>query len=127
MNRVVNSLKKNAKSYGHAFRGLSFVFWTENNIIYHSAAAFASVVCGLIFEISNLEWIAVFLACGLVFMAETFNTAIEKLLDFIYPEYNKQVGLIKDISAAAVLTISISALCVGTIIFIPKLFSHLNI
>ncbi|MFT7162453.1 MAG: diacylglycerol kinase [Bacteroidia bacterium] len=126
MNRVLNSLNKNIRSYRYALRGLSFVFRTENNMIYHSIAAFISVVCGLIFQISNSEWIAIFLACGLVFMAEIFNTALEKLLDFISPEHNTQVGLIKDISAAAVLTISIAALLVGTVIFIPKIFSLLN-
>ncbi|MFY0652012.1 MAG: diacylglycerol kinase family protein [Cyclobacteriaceae bacterium] len=126
MNRLEISINKNIKSYSHALRGLSFVFRTENNIIYHSAAAIISVICGLLFQISNTEWIVILLACGLVFMAEIFNTAIEKLLDFISPQYHSQVGLIKDVSAAAVLIISIAALLVGTIIFIPKIFSQLN-
>jgi len=42
-------------------------------------------------------------------------------LDFIHPDTNPKIGLIKDISAGAVLVMAIAALLVGMVIFIPKL------
>ena len=41
--------------------------------------------------------------------------------DQISPERTQQAGLIKDLSAAAVLFASITSLVIGAIIFIPKL------
>ena len=53
------------------------------------------------------------------------NTAIEKLCDFISPEYHQLIGKVKDLAAAAVLIMSIVSVIVGIIIFLPKLFIHL--
>jgi diacylglycerol kinase len=57
-----------------------------------------------------------------VMMVELINTAIEVLVDKISPEYDRQAGNIKDISAAAVLITALMALIIGLIIFIPKYF-----
>jgi undecaprenol kinase/diacylglycerol kinase (ATP) len=56
-----------------------------------------------------------------VLSAEIFNTAIELLVDYISMEKNDVARDIKDISAAAVLLISMGALVTGLVIFIPKL------
>jgi diacylglycerol kinase len=57
----------------------------------------------------------------MVWVAEIFNTAIEKTMDFISRERHPQIKLIKDLAAAAVLVTAFSALITGAIIFIPKL------
>jgi len=53
-------------------------------------------------------------------VAESLNTAIEKIADFIHPEYHKQIGFIKDISAGAAFFAAIFAVIIGLIIYIPK-------
>ena len=58
----------------------------------------------------------------MVWTAEIFNTAIEKTMDFISREKHPQIKLVKDLAAAAVLITAVSAIIVGAIIFIPKLF-----
>lgn len=126
MKYLLKSLDKNLRSYSHAWHGLLFVFKTENNIWYHSAAVILVVLCGWFFQVSSVEWMVISLLCGLVLMAELFNTALEKLLDFISPQHHHQVGLIKDIAAGAVLIISLTSLLIGMLIFIPKILFHLN-
>ena len=49
------------------------------------------------------------------------NTAIESLVDFISPNYDKNVGLIKDVAAGAVLISAITSVVIGLIIFLPKI------
>ena len=77
---------------------------------------------GFYFEISNTEWILQILAIGLVLGIEGLNTAVEKIADFVQPEFDEKIGFIKDISAGAVMLVSIAASIIGLIIYIPKLF-----
>jgi diacylglycerol kinase (ATP) len=52
---------------------------------------------------------------------EGLNTAIEKVADFIHPNYDERIGFIKDIAAGAVLFAAITAVIIGLIIYIPKI------
>ena len=76
---------------------------------------------GFWLNISKLEWILQIFAIGLVLVAESLNTAIEKLCDYVQPEYDHKIGFIKDISAGAVSFAAIIALVIGSIIYLPKL------
>jgi diacylglycerol kinase len=58
----------------------------------------------------------------MVYIAEVFNTAIEKLVDLLSPQYNPKAGLIKDIAAGGVLVASIFAVITGLILFLGKIF-----
>ena len=77
---------------------------------------------GFYFEISSTEWLVQCICIGIVMGAEGLNTAIEKLADFIQPEFDEKIGRIKDISAGAVLLVSIISVIVGCIIYFPKVF-----
>ena len=57
----------------------------------------------------------------MVLIAESLNTAIEKLGDFVHPDYHKKMGHIKDISAGAAFFAAIFAIIIGLIIYIPKI------
>jgi diacylglycerol kinase (ATP) len=48
-----------------------------------------------------LDFEIVFVATGLMLVAEMFNTTIEALCDFLEPRENEKIGVIKDIAAAA--------------------------
>lgn len=43
----------------------------------------------------------ILLATGMMLLAELFNSAIEILCDFVEQQHNPQIGMIKDIAAAA--------------------------
>lgn len=86
----------------------------------HLSIMLCTVVLGFILKLSNWEWVAVILSCGLVLGAEAVNTAIEYLANYCTTEKNEQIRKVKDIAAGAVLICAIAALAVGLIIFIPK-------
>ena len=75
---------------------------------------------GLWLDISKTEWLFQILAIGLVLVAESLNTAVEKLCDFVHPEYNKRIGFIKDVAAGAVSFAAITAIIIGMFIYLPK-------
>lgn len=58
-------------------------------------------------------WGLLGLAVGLVMVAELLNSAIEALADHLHPEQHRQIGVAKDLAAAAVLIASMVAAAVG--------------
>jgi len=77
---------------------------------------------GFYFDISNTEWIVQILTIALIMGTEGLNTAIEKMADYMQPEFDKKIGIIKDVSAGAVMLVSIAATIIGFIIYLPKIF-----
>ncbi len=77
-------------------------------------------IFGFLMHLSATEWLFQIMAIGLILVAESLNTAIEKMADFIHPEYHKQIGRIKDISAGATFFAAIIAIIIGLIIYVPK-------
>ncbi|MBT8292844.1 MAG: diacylglycerol kinase family protein, partial [Eudoraea sp.] len=76
---------------------------------------------GFYLEKSQTEWILQIFAIALVLGIEGLNTAIEKMSDYIQPEFDEKIGFIKDISAGAVMLVSMAATIVGLIIYVPKI------
>src|SRR5688572_20849732 len=85
----------------------------------HVIAAAGALFLGWFFHIKNSEWCWIILAIGLVWMAEIFNTALEKLTDLVSPEYNELAGKAKDLAAGAVLMAAFTAVVIGCLIFFP--------
>ena len=110
------------KSVGFALKGMFLLLRTEASIKVQFVIALFVTGAGFYFNISAIEWSIQLLAIGLVMGIEGINTAIEKLADYVQPEYDKKIGLIKDISAGAVMIVSILASIIGAIIYAPKLF-----
>lgn len=116
------SIKKRLNSFKYAFKGLKTLLKYEHNFRIHLVAALMVIILGFYFKISSLEWILLSIVIGSVISAEIFNSAIEKLADFVYPEHNKIISKVKDMSAAAVLVMAAVSVIVGLIIFSPKIF-----
>jgi diacylglycerol kinase (ATP) len=113
---------KMLRSFQHALRGFGFLM-NENNAKFHLLASIMVLSVGFYVKLSAIEWTIILIQIGLVFAAETFNTAIEKLCDFVSPEHQSLIGKVKDLSATAVLIMSVVAVIVGIIIFLPKVLS----
>ena len=109
------------KSLGFAAKGAFKLVTTEHSIMVQSSIAMLLVIAGFYFEISQTEWLIQTLATGLVLGIEGLNTAVEKVADFIHPDYHKKIGFIKDIAAGAVFFAAMTAIAVGCLIYIPKL------
>ena len=71
-------------------------------------------------RLSATEWCLIAIAIILVFLAETFNTAIESLVDLVSSEHHPLAGQAKDMAAGAVLLAALLAFVIGLGIFGPK-------
>jgi diacylglycerol kinase (ATP) len=109
------------KSVGFAFKGALKLISTEHSIMVQTSAAVLLIIAGFYFDISHEEWLVQTLAIGLVLGIEGINTAVEKVADFIHPEFHERIGFIKDISAGAVFFAAMAALAIFSIIYIPKI------
>jgi diacylglycerol kinase len=114
------SIPKRMKSFSYAFNGLKILFREEHNSRIHFVAALTAIIFAIIFHLNTYEWVAIIFSIGLVITTEIINTAIENIADFISPDKNQKIKIIKDLSAAAVLISAVTALSIGLIIFLPK-------
>jgi diacylglycerol kinase (ATP) len=111
------------KSIGYAFKGFFLLIRTEHSIISQLFVSGIFTLMGFYFEISREEWIWQIMAIGLVLSTESLNTAIEKVCDFIHPDYHQKIGIIKDVASGAVTFAAIAALAIGGLIYFPYLFN----
>ncbi len=109
------------KSVGYAFKGMLILLRTEASIKIQMVIALIVTIAGFYFNISKTEWLDQIIVIGLVMSMEGMNTAIEYLSDFIHPEKNHKIALIKDIAAGAVFIAALVAVVVACIIYLPKL------
>ncbi len=114
------------RSFKYAFAGIFSLFKHENNARFHFWIAILVLGCGYFFQLSQREWALVSICIFLVFAAEAFNTAIEKLCDKLHPDKDPAIGSIKDLAAAGVLFVVLGAIITGLIIFIPKFYTYLG-
>lgn len=119
------SIKKRLKSFTYAWKGIKRTVCCEHNMWIHMTIAVLTIIAGIVFEIQRMEWIAVILCIGMVSAAEAFNTAIERLVNLVSPEWQPLAGEVKDIAAGAVLICAIAAAFVGLMIFIPYIIRAL--
>ena len=104
------------RSFRFAGQGILDLFRFENNAKVHLLVAILVVGTGFVLSLNPVEWTIILTQIGLVWAAEAFNTAIEKLCDFVSPGLHPQIKAIKDLSSGAVLILTIVAVLVGLII-----------
>src|SRR3989338_309794 len=113
-------------AFKYAFRGIVSAFIEEPNLKFHFFVAFVIILAGWFFQINKLEWTAIITIIGLVLTAELTNTSIEAVVDSFTNKEHPGAKLAKDISAGAVLIVSITATTVGIIIFLPYILGLLT-
>jgi len=114
-------IKKEKKSFGHAFDGIVAGLRSEFHLKIHMIFLFLVVLFGIILKISVTEWLICVICFGMVIGTELINTAIETVVDIASPEKQPLAGKAKDVAAGAVLVVAIFSAIAGLIIFIPKL------
>ena len=122
---ALNKQQKFFKAFVHAWKGIEHFFQHDRNGRIHLGAALASIFAGFIFKISAIEWAIILVCIALVVAFEMLNAAIEKLCDVVHKEFHPAIKVIKDVSAGAVLWVSIISAIIGAIIFIPKIIDLL--
>jgi diacylglycerol kinase len=118
------SWKERGHSFGFAWQGLKALFLTEHNAWIHAGLTIVVIALSFLLQVSRTEAAILILTMALVWATEILNTALEKMADFISTEKHPQIGLVKDLAAAAVLVAAVAALLIGTLIFLPKLLRY---
>lgn len=113
-------------SFVYAFKGLKALFLSQENFKIHILAAILVNALGFYFGISNVEWALIWICISAVLCAEAFNTAIEEIINLLHPDHHPKAGLIKDVSATAVLLFAFGSIIVACLIFIPYIKEVIN-
>ena len=116
------SLRSRLRSFRFAWDGIASFFQREHNAWLHFMATIAVFTTALLVGVTKTELLALVFAIGLVWMAEMFNTCIERVMDFVSEQKHPEIKFIKDLAAGAVLIAAITAVVIGGVVFIPKLF-----
>ncbi|MDT3402360.1 diacylglycerol kinase family protein [Mucilaginibacter terrae] len=118
----MNIIKKHLAGYRYSVNGIWLAFRNEPNMIFHFVAAIAVILTNSLLNVDRTAWLITLMLIGLAWMAELFNTAIEKLADRVTKEQDSLIGQVKDIASGAVLIICLFAVICATIIYIPYIF-----
>jgi len=101
-------------------KGAAKLIATEHSIMVQFFIGIVMTIVGFCLHITTTEWLFQILAIGLVMSVEGINTAVEKIADFIHPDYHERIGFIKDIAAGAVFFAALTAIAIGLVIYVPK-------
>lgn len=120
------SKRKFSSSVKNCINGFKFININEDNFKREIFLGIIVLILSYVFRVNKIEFIIIIIVIGLVLVTEIINTAIERLVDLVSPEYNKLAGEVKDIMAFAVFLMAIVSLIVGIIIFMPKIINLLG-
>lgn len=110
---------KRRRAFRYAWQGISTMFRQETHARIHLLAMVCVVAVGFVVNLTRVEWCLVLLCIGGVFMAEAFNSAIERVCNHVSPQWNPLIKDAKDLAAGAVLLLVIFVVIVGLIVFVP--------
>ena len=119
-------LRRTLYSFRHAGRGFAWALSSQANLRVHFVAAAVVLVAALLLRFSAIELVALVLCFTIVIAAELFNTTLEVLIDYAWPEHHPMIGRAKDVAAAAELVAAVGALIVGILLFARHVFFHLS-
>lgn len=108
------------RTFKNARKGMRLTIKSEQNIRIHLILGTAALILGLILGFSIVKFCILLLTIAAVISAEMMNSAIEFTLDSIYHNrYSRMVGMAKDIAAGAVMVVSVMAVMIGVLLFVP--------
>ncbi len=117
---MVSPVEKKPK-FKAAIDGLIFALKEDKSLQLMLTITSLVFIGSLILNIEFTE-IMLMMCLSLVVMAfELMNSAIEHLANVVMPKQDKRIEILKDISAGAVLVVSIGALFIGVAILVKYL------
>lgn len=113
---------RHAKSFKYAFNGVWHALVNEPNFRVEIVIATFFISVGVVLHYSLTHWATLVLGIGLLLCTEIINTVIEEFVDLLIKEYHESVRVIKDMSAAFVLTAAFTVLIVFILISLEYVF-----
>lgn len=114
-NNIISSFKT-------AWSGIKEVLMLEPAFKYMTAAAFIVIVAMLYLPTTRLEKAVLLVMVFSVLGLEIINSVMERFLDFLQPDHDLRVKIIKDLLSAFVLLVSLGAAIIGILVFYPYIF-----
>ena len=110
------------KSVLNSVNGILQMLRSERNFQLEILALLINIFLIVYLKLSPDHAAIVFLVCFAILSVEMLNTAIEKICDFVHPDFSERIGLIKDISAGAVLLLAFVSVIIGLLIYPQYIF-----
>ncbi|MEP3629066.1 MAG: diacylglycerol kinase family protein [Hyphomicrobiales bacterium] len=111
------------KSFSYAFNGIKTLIHGEHNAWLHLASTLVIITMAFALKITASDWRWIILSIALVWFAEAFNTAIERLCNVVSRDFHEGIKASKDLAAGAVLICAIFAAVIGIVTLTPYLIS----
>lgn len=115
---MITFLEKMMRKFQVAFLGLKHIV-KDSSILIQILIGMVVLVVSVWLGLSKFDLMFVSVLIVLVIVCEIINTAIERLCDLYTTQANFQIKYIKDLMAGCVLFVSVFALIMGLVIFIP--------
>lgn len=110
-------------TFKNARKGMRLSLKSEQNIRVHIICGALALALGFALHFSYVKFCVLLLTIVMVISAEMMNSAIEFALDSIYHnKYSRMVGMAKDIAAGAVMIVTVVALMIGVLLFVPPIY-----
>lgn len=97
-----------------ATKGLLTAIKEEKNYWIYFLHVAITLPVNILLNFTMTEFLIYGITIACVFGAECFNTAIERICNFLTEEYNEKIGVIKDLGSAGVL-------CCGLAFYITEI------
>lgn len=91
---------------GFARQGIAAAWRSEASFRWQALAAAALLAVLVALRPAALWWAVLVPLAALVLAAELFNTALERVIDRLHPEYHRELEIAKDCAAGAVLVLA---------------------
>ncbi len=99
----------------YGLNGLYYLF-IDKSILMQIFFALMLITCGIIRKFTMLQWILQLILITINIGCECCNTIIELIANFVEPNFNKKIGLIKDVSAGMVMLVMLITISANVLI-----------
>ena len=110
-------------SFQHAWDGIKEAAFNHPNFKVHFGLSLLAIFGGLYFNFTHIEYSILIFTIVLGFVAEMINTSIEAMTDLITKEWRIEAKIAKDVAAGMMLVVSLGALMVAGVLFVPHIIS----
>ncbi|WP_010582490.1 diacylglycerol kinase family protein [Schlesneria paludicola] len=114
------------RSLLHAINGLAFTVRTQRNAKIHVVFGSLVLIMAVWLQLDLQQISILILTIGGVIAGETINTTVEAVVDLLSPEFHERAKIAKDVSAGAVLILSLAAILVGLLTMGPPLWERVS-
>jgi len=115
------SFKRFLHSFKFSFEGIKYAVYNEVNIFVMIIMAIIAIVLGIMLKISYVECLVVVLLIGVILSLELVNTSVEAVVDLVTSDKKPLAKVAKDCASGAVSIMSVVAVILGLMIYLPKI------